>query len=150
MKPEQIINKLRADGVRITPTRQVIVDIFSKSCTPITPGELLAKLKGSGFYVNKTTVYRELNFLAGRGLVREVRLADNETRYESATLDHHHHLFCIKCKKINPVKLADGACLAAMSPKADGFMVTGHSIEMFGICADCQKGKNQKNKEHVC
>jgi len=80
-----------------------------------------------------------LVFCSGRGLLREIVLADNEIRYESAGLEHHHHLFCVRCKKIDPVRLASDACAAAMNPSGHGFKVLGHSIEMFGICAKCQR-----------
>jgi len=138
METGKIIERLKERGIRITKIRQLMVAVLLDSQKPLTANEIIAKLSSQSSKANKTTVYRELDFLEKENIALKVRLADGETRYEPAGLEHHHHLFCLKCKKINPIKLETRACAMESEPVAGGFRVLGHSIELFGLCAKCQ------------
>ncbi len=133
-----ILEKLRKEGFRLTSTRKAIVRIFLSGSGPMTAPELLLRLKSEGVNVNKTTVYRELDFLSAQKLTREVQLGDGVRRYEYLRDGHHHHLVCIKCKHIECFEMK--GCLskfeAEISAKKN-FTFIHHSLEFFGICADC-------------
>ena len=55
--------------------------------------------------VNKSTVYRELDFLESQDLITDIRLDNAKNMYEFKSKNHHHHLYCIKCKKIEEVDM---------------------------------------------
>ncbi|HEY9785281.1 MAG TPA: transcriptional repressor [Candidatus Obscuribacterales bacterium] len=87
-----------------------------------------------------TTVYRSLESLVGLGLVQSVDLGDGERRFELVKPgEHHHHLVCDKCR--SSVHLDQ--CLVAELEEAIkskyGFEVRGHILEIFGLCAHCQR-----------
>jgi len=142
METKEIIARLKERGARITKIRQSMVGVFLDSARPLTAGEVIESLNSKKSKINKTTVYRELDFLEKENIIAKVRLADGETRYEPAALKHHHHLFCVKCKGISPIKLETPACSLESVTAAPGFRVLGHSIELFGLCAQCQKTKS--------
>ena len=96
----------------------------------ISAQELHRKLVDSGLRIGLATVYRQLNSLVDSGAADTVRM-DGQQLF-------HHHLVCRKCGKtieIDPPseswvrKVADG----------HGFTVESHTLEVFGLCPDCQE-----------
>ena len=77
-----IISKLKSDGFRITPARIRIIEMLAKTKKPISAGDLLEDFQKSDNVVNKTTVYRELDFLLEQKLIQEIEFGDGKKRYE--------------------------------------------------------------------
>ena len=129
---------LRNHGHKITNSRKEIVRIFSLTEKPLTAKEIYTKLHSKKLNVNKTTVYRELQFLSDKNYLNKVHLKPSETSYESKELLHHHHLVCESCGKIDNVTNCLAEELEGKILKNKGFKITRHSLEFFGTCAKCQ------------
>lgn len=135
-----IISKLKLEGYRITPARAKIIDIFIKSSSPISAIDLIQDFKKIKIDINKTTIYRELEFLLNKNLIREVEFGEGKKRYELEMGKHHHHLVCLNCKKVEDVDLEmDLSVEEKKIEKETGFKIDSHSLEFFGFCKDCQK-----------
>lgn len=133
----EIFLKLKTDGHRITPIRGKILDVFSKAISPISAPDLQDSFALSKVNVNKTTIYRELDFLLKKTLINEVEFGDGKKRYELNN-GHHHHLICLNCKKIEDVDLeTDLSKEEAKIKKDTGFKIKSHSLEFFGYCKNC-------------
>lgn len=132
---------LKKSSERTTPIRTALIEILSKSKTPLTPQELLASLNKKGFRANKTTVYRQLETLQEFAIVHEVQFADRSKRYELVSENgHHHHLVCLKCRRIEDVEFpTDLEAQEKAIWKKNKFKVLQHSLEFFGICRKCGK-----------
>lgn len=113
--------------MRLTKARKQILKEFGNIVSPISAFDLLKKVK-----VNKTTIYRELNFLLGKNLIQEVDLLDGKKRYEGTDSGHHHHLVCISCNDVKDVDFEENFDLPG------DFSVIKHSLEFFGYCKNCQ------------
>ena len=101
--------------------------------------ELRSRLLKRGVKVNKTTVYRQLAGLKARGAVREVDFGDGKKRFEANNREHHHHLFCTKCKRVDEVRLSgEFAHLEKAIGRNKKFKIIDHSLEFFGLCANCR------------
>lgn len=140
-----IIEQLQQGGERITPLRASLVDIFLHSHEPFTPQELLQALVKQGFKANKTTVYRQLEFLQRNNIIKSVHFADRTKRYELiGESGHHHHLVCLRCGRIEDVSFpTDLEEQEKLIWKKNKFKVLQHSLEFFGLCQTCQaKVKN--------
>ncbi len=134
-----ILSNFKSKGFRITKARKSIISIFLNSKTPLSVPELLILLEKMNVKVNKTTVYREIDFLKGQKMVREIQLGDRKSRYEIWHDDHHHHLVCIQCNSVECVELK--RCLESEERRLseeNNFQVIKHSLEFFGLCARCQ------------
>jgi Fur family ferric uptake transcriptional regulator len=60
--------------------------------------QLHEQLRRAGASVGLTTVYRQLQTLADRGIVDVLLSDDGEARYRACpTQEHHHHLVCRAC-----------------------------------------------------
>jgi Fur family transcriptional regulator, ferric uptake regulator len=106
--------------------------------------DVYAAMRAGGDSVGLATVYRHLQGLADSGEADVIRAASGETTYrlcgESAPdgpAHHHHHLVCRGCGRAVEV---EGKAVEAWASKvaADaGFTEVDHTVEVFGVCADC-------------
>lgn len=137
---EEIIKKLRAQGFRITKIRQSMIEALASLQQPISAPELLEVIAQRHSSVNKTTIYRELDFLADEKVLLEIDLLDGVKRYELLHLDHHHHhLVCTSCRTVRCVEVPhnDLHALEEKIRESHEFTVRSHVLEFFGLCHKC-------------
>jgi Fur family ferric uptake transcriptional regulator len=127
---------------RQTPIRIAICSFFNENHGPADYVQILDYLKKQGLDANKTTIYRQLDFLLSEGLIRELDFGEGKKRYELKS-GHHHHLLCTKCKHIECVDIEDNFQKEEEEIlKRNNFKIKSHMLEFFGICGKCQeKGK---------
>lgn len=98
--------------------------------------ELLSR---SGSNVGLATVYRNLQALAESGAVDVLRQEGSETqlfRYCDAE-QHHHHLVCRSCGNTVEIAAENVEQWAAATAADYGFTAVSHSLEIYGLCAQC-------------
>ena len=117
-----------------------VLEIFSSENQPLSVAEILVSLKQHGISVNKTTVYREMEFLLEKGVVSAVFLDEKHTKYE-LNLGHHHHLVCRECGNIEEIEMKEIEDLFPLIEKKlkrkNKFTNISHTLEFFGICEKC-------------
>ena len=129
MKKEEVFNIIQTHRLRLTKTRQGLLELFLTMHTPLSVPRILDELACRGLSVNKTTVYRELERLETNSIVRSLSLGDRKQYFELATRDHHHHFVCIECDQVEDV-LFDEFDLSkqeALLAQKKGFSVFNHS-----------------------
>ncbi|MFN7160559.1 MAG: Fur family transcriptional regulator [Candidatus Gracilibacteria bacterium] len=131
---------LKSQGFRMTKTRESILKILSHHKEPISVPEILECLSHEDINVNKTTAYRELDFLLEQGFIQELDFGDRKKRYELSERDHHHHLICENCTSVQDIALdEDLKKEEEIIKKSTGFQVKRHALEFFGLCEKCRK-----------
>jgi Fe2+ or Zn2+ uptake regulation protein len=134
-----LLNRLKDQGHRLTRVRTFILDSLSKSDQPLSAADLAILLVKSKINANKTTVYRQLTFLKEQEMVREIQLEEKKKRYELMPENHHHHIVCLDCDKIEHVVLENDLDAEERNIFRDkDFKVVRHSLEFFGICSECR------------
>ncbi|MBI5643867.1 MAG: transcriptional repressor [Deltaproteobacteria bacterium] len=136
----RITRELNKEGFRVTRIRKAMLEVFLDNHKPVSAEELMDALGRSKLAFNRTTVYRELNFLTERALIKEVRfLHERAKRYEAADLGHHHHLICVSCKKVEDIELKNDLDEEEKRIyRSTGFKVLSHALEFMGICQGCR------------
>lgn len=135
---QHLIENLRDKKLRITKLLKSTLEILIDTNIPISVSDLRSSLSGLNLKIHKTSVYRELSVLKKQGVIQEVQFGENKKRYEITQTDHHHHIVCIDCNKIEDVALEkdlDNHEQKIMRQK--NFKVLNHSLEFFGLCASC-------------
>ncbi len=132
------IRRCRGQGVKVTPQRIAIYrELLSTGEHP--SAEIIHK-KIKGYYSNiaLTTIYRTLETFEKLGIISVANILHDAARYD-ANLDHHHHLVCVTCKKV--VDFYDDSLTNLDIPKKpiDNYKVLGYTIQIKGICKNCQK-----------
>jgi Fur family ferric uptake transcriptional regulator len=129
--------RLRAQGYRLTPQRELILDAVD-TLGHATPDEVLAEVRKSSSALNVSTVYRTLEVLEQLGLVRHAHLSDRAPTYHSVRDHEHFHLVCRNCHKVVSV---DPGVLDPVLTRLRGefaFEVDVGHLTVFGRCLDCE------------
>ena len=137
---KQVLADLKKAGCRMTQLRQGMVTLFCSTDKPVSAAEVMMTLLKQGISVNKTSVYRELQFLEQQGVIKTVLFSAEEARYERAG-EHHHHVVCRKCNTVQDIH-AEGVedALSGVERsigRGNHFSEVSHSLEFFGLCNKC-------------
>ncbi len=138
----QILVILKEKGYRFVRMRKAILDLLIKSPDPLSSPDIQRLLSKKKIAANKTTVYRQLAFLKKQNFVRELQFGDNIKHYEIMPENHHHHIVCVNCKKIEDVELKkDLDAEEKTITENKNFKVLNHTLEFYSICGKCQSKK---------
>lgn len=130
--------KLMERGLKLTAQREKIAREIFRTHKHLTAEELYERMRRKHCPVSLTTVYRTLKLLCNCGMLRELRLQDNRSRYEHTYLHgHHDHLICLKCGHIMEFDNPDLEELQREVAQENGFTVVDYSLQLFGFCRDC-------------
>ena len=135
--------RLRSSGVRATKTRRSVMQKLSSVDGPRTADEIFKLLRST---VPLSSLYRTLSVLSTNGVLDRVHDGEGIARYELAEwlTDHHHHVVCVSCGRIDDVALDESHEIAIHGiathlGKQTGFRVLDHVLEVEGVCADCER-----------
>ena len=138
--------KLSERGYKMTPQRKEILKIFVEHSEyhHMSAEDVYGILRESESEIGLATVYRALDLLSELGILVRVEFGDGCTRYELNTADpkvhHHHHLICVKCKKVIEFEEDLLEDLEETIAEESGFQILNHEVKFFGYCKDCQGG----------
>jgi ferric uptake regulator, fur family len=132
------INQILKDkNLKVTKQRKLILEILEKENKPLAAEEIHNKL-GKDFYINLSTVYRNLNLLEEKNVLLKSTI-DGVSFYQLNNEDHKHFITCNNCHKKFIIENCPVHDLEDIIEKETGFIIKGHNFEFTGICPDCQK-----------
>ncbi len=127
-------------SIKLTPTRQIVLDILKQKNAPLGAYEILDSLKGSKDNAVPMTVYRALDFLIEKHLIHKV---ENLNAYMACAHPSHHHIcqliICEACSKVIESCDKELENLIKLKAESAGFKTTKATLEISAICSDCQK-----------
>lgn len=141
---EDLRGKLSERGYKMTPQRKEILQIFvdHSDYHHLSAEDVYNILRANKSEIGLATVYRALDLLSELGILVQVDFGDGCARYELNTADpkihHHHHLICLKCKKVIEFEedLLDE--LEADIAEKSSFQIINHEVKFFGYCSECR------------
>lgn len=139
---ESAISRLRrfekAAGQRHTREREEIVRAVFAEEGHFRIDDLVERLKTSRGKVSRATVYRAIPLLVSSGLIKEASRAAGEIYYEHVFRHRHHdHLICESCGRTVEFFEEEIERLQIEVAKKYDFELTGHAMELVGICRKC-------------
>lgn len=130
---------LKKHGLKNTRQRSAILKILSKQKTPIAADELYIELQKVDVSINLSTVYRTLDAMCEKGLVRQASVSsDSRTVFELTRAEHCHYLICVNCKKIIPLSNCPLKEYESAIASETNYEITGHRLDIYGHCPACQ------------
>jgi len=114
---------LRGKGLRNTPQRNRIIEVFLQQKGHLTIEDLYDLVRHEDPSLGQATVYRTMKLLCGAGLARELRFGDG--------------VICERCGKNIEVVDPDIEALQDALARKHGFTPTSHRLYLYGICSDC-------------
>lgn len=133
---QHIKDILRQAGYKATRPRVLVLRALQKTQKPLSIVGLHNNVGVTR--VDRATVYRTMNDLVQAGIVARVDTGHAHAHFELPQ-EHHHHLICTSCHKIEDVH-ACGISQAATKTlrQSNTFAsIDTHSLEFFGLCKQC-------------
>ncbi|MGB9883279.1 MAG: Fur family transcriptional regulator [Microgenomates group bacterium] len=127
--------------MKLTKIRKKILKYFQMSKFPLGYDDIINLLKKDKLEFNRSTVFRNLDFLLNQDYLIKVNFGDGKTRYEFKNKNHHHHIVCEKCKRI--IDFYDEDLdqlifkLEKKLSKKNNIKINSHQLEFFGYCNNC-------------
>ena len=132
--------RLRQSSGRSGSARRAVVELLGRQGCCLSAQEMHERLRTSGRRVGIASVYRALESLDSLGLVQRVDLGDGVSRFEPAHADgdHHHHLVCDDCGKVEPFEDPTLESAIELVAAGRGYAVAAHDVVLRGACGDCR------------
>jgi Fur family ferric uptake transcriptional regulator len=129
---DDAIEALRARGLRLSTTRQLVLDTLFAASAPLSAEEIAAMLQ-----LVATTVYRNLETLERHGLLHHVHLGHGPGLYALAGRGPREYIYCPDCstgKTVRP-ELLDP--VRGHIKRRFGYEVSFTHFALVGICQAC-------------
>ena len=123
--------------LRMTNQREMILRELKKSKKHLTADELYERVKKFMPRISLATVYRNLEILSDAEMIRKLEISGRQKRFDSE-LGDHDHIYCVECHRIENLDLGDNEADLSMAD-TKGYQITGHRLEVTGLCPKCQK-----------
>jgi len=131
---------LEKKSLKKTHGRDLIVKAAASIKGHFDAEQLLDTVKKSDSKVSRASVYRTIPLLVKAEIVEESIQKDGRRIYEfSRGNGHHDHMICVKCGAI--LEFHDNVIEKhqELIAKKYNFEMTGHRMEIKGICSRCRK-----------
>ena len=135
----QMVERLKEHGHRITPQRYAVLRVLSVSEDHPSAETIFSKLEAEYPTMSLATVYKTINLLKKRGEVLELEFSELGNRYDGNKPCPHPHVICTSCGSILDPSMLDLEEIMSKMTTETGFKITGHRLDFYGICPDCQK-----------
>lgn len=131
---------LKKAGLKITLPRRKILEILETAAMHHMSAEDIYRLLiDAGEEIGLATVYRVLTQFEAAGLVIRHYFEGGQSVFELNHGIHHDHLVCIQCGQVE--EFVDNIIEQQQKKIAQqaGYTITDHSLNIYGVCRDCQK-----------
>ncbi len=140
---------LATRALRLTPERKAILDEVFSSHRHFDGDELTARLlkRKGDVRVSRATVYRALRLMVEAGLLRRVARPNGREVYEhDYGYPQHDHFICRNCGEL--IEFQNEAISKVLDDVAarHGFRVSGHRLEVYGLCENCSRPQRRHGK----
>ncbi len=130
--------------IKQTEQREALLEFLEemkKEHKHLTAEEIYIELKKRMPGLSLSTVYRNLDKLAGLGMVQKIDIPNSQARFD-ANAHEHNHIRCIVCGKVEDlptdidIKLLDQDSISGI-----GYELVGVKVEVLGVCSACRQKK---------
>jgi Fur family ferric uptake transcriptional regulator len=135
MKPET--------KTRQTRQRQAILEDLCSVKTHPSAYELYEMVKKRLPRISLGTVYRNLEFLSEKGVIRKLIHGGTEARFDGDR-STHYHVRCLRCNRVDDLCFGPIGVLEDFLRSLNTCEIVGYSLEFIGICPTC-KGEKSKS-----
>ena len=148
-RAETVFQNLRSKGLRVTPQREKILQIFMDlpDGTHLSAEDLFNILSQKNENISLATTYRTLKLLSQFGYLRELDFAEGHKHYElNKEKRPHHHIICLNCNKTMEFEdeLVNQVCYRIAQEK--GVEVVDIQFKIYAVCAGHHDDENKTHR----
>lgn len=121
-------------GIRPSMQRLTILEYITSCKSHPTADEVYSHLVTDNPMLSRTTVFSCLKLFVEKGLVNDIDISSDSTRYDDAHHIPHGHFMCRQCHRIFDITLD----MSALKVN-DGFVCDNVNVFFKGLCPECNK-----------
>ena len=121
---------------RMTKQRKVVYDVLMSERDHPTASEVFLRSKGQMPSISLATVYNCLEAMTQAGLIKQVNVDREASRY-CPNLRPHAHFFCSQCEEIFDIDLRHETALETTWDLPEGSRIDHVDVAMKGVCPKC-------------
>jgi len=132
--------ELKNVGLKITGPRTKVLKVLENGPDRhLSAEDIYNYLLSTGDDIALATVYRVLTQFETAKLVTRHHFADGHSVFELNAGDHHDHIVCIKCGRVEEFFDPEIEARQEAIAQEKGYKITDHSLNIYGICAKCDQ-----------
>lgn len=133
-------DNLKKAGLKVTTPRLKILQILETTQDHhLSAEDIYRTLIESGEEIGLATVYRVLTQFEEANIVVRHNFESGQSVFEMDHGEHHDHLVCVKCNRVEEFVDPEIEKRQEEIAKNAGYTITDHSLNIYGICANCKK-----------
>jgi len=148
MKKPIYKEKLRECGLRVTPQRLAVLEAVEVLNNHPTAEEVTQFIHKNHPYIASGTVYKTLETLVEKDIIKRVKTDRDIMRYDSVTI-WHHHLYCAYSERIEDYYDDELNHLLEdyfNRKKIEGFDIEEIKLQIIGKFPECNQEKHKRRK----
>jgi Fur family ferric uptake transcriptional regulator len=138
------IRSLRDSGLRLSTARRLVLEALFDAEGPVSAAHLSRELS-----LDESSVYRNLELLEQRGVIRHLHLGHSPGLYVLASEHDVEYLYCERCSKVTAVAPKRLDPVREQIRRRFGYTPRFTHFAIVGICQDCAAaGAGKPGHEH--
>ena len=131
--------RLREAGERVTRQRLAVADALTAAGRQLSAQELYRRIHRRDPSIGRATVFRTLEALVVAGVARRLELDGHVYGYVACRPEHHHHLACDRCGRVEDIDEAYIRPVAERVAANLGFRIDDARVDFYGLCESCAR-----------
>ena len=131
---DDAIDALRDSGLRLSTARRLVLDALFEADGPVTAAHLSRTLS-----LDESSVYRNLELLEDRGVIRHLHLGHSPGLYVLASENDVEYLYCERCAKVTVVTPDRLDPIREQVRREFGYTPRFTHFAIVGLCRDCSR-----------
>ncbi|MDE5719928.1 MAG: transcriptional repressor [Paramuribaculum sp.] len=127
-------NMLDEAEIRPSMQRLAILEYMHSCYSHPTADEVYSRLVKEHPTLSRTTVFNSLKLLSDKGLINDIDISSDSTRYDAADRKPHGHFMCKECRRIFDISL-DMSTLKL----PEEYICSNVNVFFKGICPECNQ-----------
>jgi Fur family ferric uptake transcriptional regulator len=121
----------------MTNQRRIILEELGKVTSHPTADQVYQMVRRRVPRISLGTVYRNLETLSQCGVILKLELGGSQRRFDG-DISPHYHVRCQGCGQVRDLPADPMPEIEHRLRSATNFTVTGHRLELVGICPACR------------
>ncbi|HIC14928.1 MAG TPA: transcriptional repressor [Gemmatimonadetes bacterium] len=141
---QELVDRLRARTVRVTPQRLAIAEAVLNSTDHPTVQQIYERVRNNFPSMTLATIYSTLGVLERNGLIQELPF-ERMSRYEP-NMDPHVNLVCIGCENVMDADAGQEAVVRLKNRivNESDFQIAWQRVDFYGWGPNCAAEKRQQ------
>jgi Fur family transcriptional regulator, ferric uptake regulator len=133
-------DRLKHAGYKLTTARVTVLEAIEQLGGHVTSSQVLEAVNQRDDSIGRASVFRTLDLLTRLSIIRPTYIESSLTPcYVLLPNGHHHHVVCTSCNRVIEFEECDLEAMTQALEKRLNVKLTGHLLEFYGECADCQQ-----------